>query len=191
MDKIPLFKFSRDWVGYSDILCVFHMRLLEMKSRRFFRECTVDTNEYGAIVGNCPDEEAMIAYLAVVRQFILQKSPIELIDVRRHLSNIGKRLGDGSIGARLAEAEQKHKTQKRYCLYRLHGENRTKTTSHILAEYKDPEVIDFWLNSKYFHTETKGGNSGFRVAVKTCGSERRSATSGGSPGGNRLRQQGI
>jgi hypothetical protein len=135
---------------YSDILVLFLMRLQEVEERRYFKEFkySIGYAEDGRRVtdGTRVDEEAFIAYLAVVRQLLIRKEICCLKNVQDILKTISNEHGLQDVIKNLESLDERWKKWKAGVVYKFSGGE---------VKLEGWELINFWLHDRYFHTATE------------------------------------
>lgn len=157
-----------DWTRYADYLALFVIRVQELKERRYYKfleSCKIESHQDDDKIPLI-DEEILISFLAVLRQFSLTKSCVKLEFVRsvcrkvaaKHLPN------DWATQLESIERHYKKRNRKQFMI-------RGLTEDELLL--KDEELLDVFLNAKYFHADERGYKIMYGLEERMVGALRR------------------
>lgn len=140
------------------VLILFVIRLLQLKGKRYrwrpaVSEHTLDVGEgqvlsLHAIRFGTPDSDELVSYLSVVRQFWLRKEPLHYRNIAAILINVSLILGDAEMEKRIRTIGRAFKDKFSGCTYSF-------TRGVEKVTFSIEELVDFWLNTYYFHTDVK------------------------------------
>jgi len=132
----------------SDVLILFLLRLQELEEREYHKRftCSISKADGGYVITSDEvEEEYLISYLAVVRQFLLHKECICLKNIRQILYDLRSKLPSG-IKAQLDGLQAKWEKW-------MVGVRFQFTESSV--DLKNWELLDLWLHHRYFHADLK------------------------------------
>jgi hypothetical protein len=138
----------RSGVVDSDVLYWFLLRLDELEDREFYRRFRYTTHpgDIAPTEASEVTEESLIAYLAVLRQFILEREVCRLENVQRIIRKAATLQGFEDV---LAQLEGLIKNWAEWSIGVTFVSHKAET-----AFAKD-ELLDLWLNHWYFHTRAE------------------------------------
>lgn len=147
-----------DASDYEDTLILFIIRLLDLQSKRYYREYKppepkIHWNEDETsitkveIIETNVDSEYFISYLSVVRQFWANNDALNIHRIKGILLDAARRLQDSDLKERVkrldkAFRERWNNGRYTYCDH----------TGNELVSFSHHELVNFWFNTVYFHT---------------------------------------
>ena len=134
----------------SDKLVLFLYRMTDLTNSTFYREFnwTPSPDEVNQI--DIADEERLIAFLVMFRHFYSSNEPTEIGKIRNAIKLGATKLQDKATLSELERIKESFKTANTARLV-VHAKDGTP-----LKHIKSPEILDLYLNSRYFHTDVKG-----------------------------------
>jgi hypothetical protein len=142
---------------YEDTLILFILRLLQLQGKRYEKEYKPwdfkieweDDSTIKSIELDTPevDEEYLISYLSVVRQFWAPKDALCLHHIKGILLYVARSMNDDEMTARIRNMDREFRMSSR-CEYGFSFGNDEKTLTLSLDA-----LVRFWFNTVYFHTD--------------------------------------
>lgn len=132
----------------SDRLLLFLHRLSELRKRTFYpyaRACTPETQMHLTPV----DEERFMAFLMSFRHFFMEGEPTHMGRIANIVKKHAYDRGDADLMKTAKEADQTFRESKPE-LEALGEQNQ------VVGRVTEDEVIDLWLNGRYFHNDFEG-----------------------------------
>lgn len=134
---------------YADVLVLFLMKLEEIRGKKYYKDFVYirGTDQRGQYVeGSECEEDSLIAYLAAVRQLLLEKEPIALRNVRAILSELAGRASLSDVKVKLASLDDRWKKWKIGVDFRF---------SNGVERFENWDLVNFWVHNKFFHTDLR------------------------------------
>jgi hypothetical protein len=143
-----------DACNYEDTLILFILRLLQLQRKHYkykpwdFKIEWEDDSIIKSMEMDIPeaDEEYLISYLSVVRQFWATNDALRVYRIKGILLYVARLMNDTEMIARIRGMDREFKLASR-CKYGFcFGDEKTLTLSL-------DELANFWFNTVYFHTD--------------------------------------
>lgn len=141
----------------SDRLILFIMRMQELREKKYYQlydfEALRRTERRDQPLPDLVDEEYLISYLALVRQFFFDSEPISRANVHRVLEALAKERSDIHLLNHLESLNGDFQSVS----VQLHWPDHMKQ-----PDYTDVELFNLFFHTSYFHTDTDYFNFHFR-----------------------------
>ena len=143
--------------NYEDTLILFVVRLLQVQGKRYEREYKPwnikieweDDSTIKSMEMDVPevDEEYLISYLSIVRQFWAKNDALCVHRIKGILLYVARLMNDAEMIDRIRGMDREFRFSSR-CEYGFHSGADEKEVTLSLDE-----LAKFWFNTVYFHTD--------------------------------------
>jgi hypothetical protein len=146
----------------SDRLILFSLRMQELKRKKYYQlydfQALLQTQRRDQPLPKLVDEEYLISYLALVRQFFFDNEPVSRGNVHRVLETLARERADVHLMRHLENLTDGFQSVS----IQLHWPDHTKQ-----LDYTDVDLFNLFFHNSYFHTDTDYFNFHLRQPPET------------------------